>query len=294
MSLPARPTPPLTADPFGLWQPAQPELAPAASSAGVAFDVSDAPGEADAPAAVWQLALDEDNGQQALAQRDQAVQAVATGLAQADQRLERFLSARPAAGAGLSFDVAELAALPDPEQNLALALAGLSAPPDPAASFGLGEDLANLADKARGKLGQLAGAPGVDWADLSQRLNGLVDGIGRQVTHFVWVDSTLNGGLVARTAINWAGDLSTCYLPGLSAAQVAAHARSLQLAVASRAANLRTLLTVTQLAAKITLAVATPLGPLQALGLAWQFAREIVVPLVNQAKVAPQSAPAAA
>jgi hypothetical protein len=49
----------------------------------------------------------------------------------------------------------------------------------------------------------------------------------------------------------------------------------------SRQVHLRTILTVSQIAAKIALAVTTPLGPLQALSLAWQFVQDVIIPLIE-------------
>jgi hypothetical protein len=39
---------------------------------------------------------------------------------------------------------------------------------------------------------------------------------------------------------------------------------------------MRAILTVTQIAGKIALAVTTPLGPIQAMSLAWQFVNEVI------------------
>jgi hypothetical protein len=119
---------------------------------------------------------------------------------------------------------------------------------------------------------------------LRQRLDGLMDSVNRQLLHFAWVDTTLDGLLVARTTVDWGGDLTTLWNPGLLPEQSTAHCRSLSLALASRAANLRTILTVSKIAGKIALAVATPLGPLQAMSLGWQFVQEVVMPLLNQQK----------
>ncbi len=153
------------------------------------------------------------------------------------------------------------AVLPPPEAGLALALSSLApARPQEAASFAVS--------------GEPQAAP--DWSALFQKLSAFIDLVNRQALHFAWVDTTLDGRLVARTLVNWAGDFTTLWQPGLDPQDTSAHCRSLELAVASRLAYLRTILTISQIAGKITLAVTTPLGPIQALSLAWQFVNSVI------------------
>ena len=267
MTLPAS-APPISrglpADPFGLWQ------APAPGGV-VSFGLSEAGVVDSPPAAVWSLELAPTlGGPAALTLREQQVRAIDAGLTHAAERLDAVLANRQLLAnrqrpGGLSFAVGE--ELPEPELFLAQALDALD-PDGAAVSYGLREDLAALAR--------------IDWGVLRQRLQDLFDTVNRQLLHFVWVDSNLEGRLAARTVVAWSGDLSTCCRPGLTPEQVAAHQRSLTLALASRSANLRVVVSVAQMAAKIALAVTTPLGPVQALALAWEFVSSIVLPMVQK------------
>ncbi len=172
-----------------------------------------------------------------------------------------------AGNSGVSFDPGEpsvVETLPPPEAGLALAL--------------------NALDPARSGDGVSFGLPemaGIDWEELYRRLSTLVDSVNRQILHFAWVETTLDGRLIARTTVNWGGDFMAFWQAGLPPEQRAAHYRSLELALAARLANLRAILTVSQIAAKIALAAATPLGPLQAMSLAWQFVNTLIMQPVN-------------
>lgn len=239
-------------DPFGFWQ------APAGPAA-FALD-EDA-------AAVWSLDLAGDDGAAALAERERQLAAVEQGIAQAGPRLDAFLARRAAARRGElpAFAAGEEAPA---ERALAEALDGLERPP---AAFAPGEAPAGPAgwlDPNR-------------WEELRVQLAGLLDSINRHVIHFVWVDTTIDVQVAARTTLAWSGDLATRYWSGLSRGQVDAHRRSLELACAARAAQVKALLAAAQLAARITLAVTTPLGPLHALALAWHFLRAVIIPLMH-------------
>jgi len=289
------------ADPFGLWRAPTAADVVTAVAAPVAVPEPGAesfslPGAAvpdsfsGAPSAIWTLSLT--SGPQGkpdiapeLERLAGQVHSIETGLAAAVPRAEAFLSARaqPAQPAAESFsapptpappgapatlgEAASLGAaaspagvLPPPETGLALAFAVLEPSAESAVSFG---------------------APGglpasIDWDALYQRLTTLFDSVNRQLLHFAWVDTTLDGRLVARTTVNWGGDFASTWLSGLSPDLISAHCRSVELAMASRLASLRAILTASQIAGKIALALTTPLGPIQALSLAWQFLSSII------------------
>lgn len=253
-------------DPFGLWQPPSAAVGDALS---FALSAEGAPsGETGAPAAVWTLALsggpqgglDAGRELERLAAR---VQSIESGLAASGPRVEAFLYARSRGleTSGVSFATAAAEALPPPEAGLAAVLSILEpAGAQDTVSFGLPGGL----------------PAGVDWNALYRRLTSLLDSVNRQILHFAWVDTTLDGQLIARSTVNWGGDLVTLWQPGLSQDLTGAHCRSLALAMASRLANLRTVLTISQVAGKITLALTTPLGSLQAMSLAWQFISTVI------------------
>ena len=258
-------------DPFGLWQPPQVAAAPVGEA--VSFGDLSGASTGDLPAAVWTLALDSGlagqlAARETLQRRADQLNAIQEGLDAAGPRADRLLARR--AVSGVSFTTGESGAepLPEPEQSLSSVLDAWDAAAQPGgSSFGLGDELKKL--------------PAADWDALRQRLEALLDGINRQLLHFVWVDTTIDGNLAARTTINWGGDLRTLWQADLSQGTTDAHQQSLGQALQSRQTHLRTILTVSQIAAKIALAVTTPLGPLQALSLAWQFVQDVIIPLME-------------
>lgn len=273
MSLPAVPMPldSTTVDPFGLWQ------APPAAPEGQAVSFGDLSGaEPEQPAAVWSLAISggaagRRSAQEELRRRDARLRAIQQGLDEAGPRLDRLLARRSATGLSFGLEAPGAEPLPQPEQALASILedwdAGLADSGSTGASFGLGEDLSRLV--------------GIDWNALRQRLEAFLDSLNRQILHFVWVDTSLDGRLAARTTVNWSGDLRTLWQVDLRPEQRVIHQQSLEQAMESRRASLRTILTVSKIAGKIVLAVTTPLGPVQALSLAWQFVNDIIIPLME-------------
>jgi hypothetical protein len=278
-----------SADPFGLWAAPAPK---AAAGDMVSFGLPGGGAEAgeEPPAAIWTLPLSSgpqgrEASEEELNRRAGQVRAIAVGLNQADLRVDTLLAARVQQTNVVSFAVGSpTPSLAAPEAGLAYALGTLEpAGSAETVSFGLMQDIGRMTDQVKEHL-PAAQIPGVDWNDLQQRLNGLMDSVNRQLLHFAWVDTTLDGGLVARTTVAWGGDIVTLWKPDLSLDQTDAHCRSLQLAMASRSANLRTVLTVSRIASKIITAVATPLGTLQALSLGWQFVQEVVMPLLDQSK----------
>lgn len=248
-------------DPFGLWQPVGPKE-PGAESFAV-------PGDTESPARAEGLAWSIDlrsgvDAEEQLAQRERQVRAIEEGLDQAVVRAERTLARHRAAAEGqaVSFSVDE----PEAELDLAFALAQID-PGERPASFEV----------------SFGGPPVVDWGALKRSFETFMEGINRQVLHYAWVETKLDGTAVAQTAVRWGGDLNTYLLPGLAPRIAATHTQSMTLALASRAANLRAAITVMQIAAKIALAVSTPIGVVQALSLAWQFVREVIAPLLEEA-----------
>lgn len=272
-------------DVFGMWQLTP--VAPQAPAAGASFAVAGPAIPPDQPSAVWRLDLSSaDNGQSQLADRANQLNTIDTGLDDAGRRLDVFLNGRNAAriqktaAFGIS---APVEPLPPAEMDLSLALDSLEAPGN-AVSFGLLEDAGKIAGEVRDAVTGVA-KKAINWDDLNQSFDSLVDVINRQVLHFVYVDTAFDSLLVARTVVNWGGDATSCIQTGLSNDKISAHERSLELALASRISDLRAIMMVSQMAGKIALAVTTPLGPLQAILLGWQFVQGVVLPLIRQANV---------
>lgn len=295
------PVPAHSPDPFGLWL--TPDPSPALNDA-ISFSTPNEDGVVDdpeqaTPVAIWQLALTSDSSswKQDLEQRAVKVQTIETGLVEAGIRAEGMLASRaakPGEESLVSFAVEgrpvyPAESLPPPEAHLSELLTCIEAPPTSdglgeVVSYGLGEAVTRLAEQVEARVTGTPAGETIDWSGLQQRFVTLLDGINQQLLHFAWVDTTLDGQLIARTAVSYKGDQISLWKPGLTVEQTTAHTRSLELAVASRIANLHTILTVSQIAGKIALAVTTPLGPLQALSLGWQFVQEVMMPLLNEGK----------
>jgi hypothetical protein len=266
------------ADPFGLWQAVE---IPGAESFSLPGEAGGSAPE-EAPALLWTVDLSAGPGE--LARRAAQVAAVEAGLADSARRLDALLAAR--GGQAQHFSAAPAAdPLPGPAEarlDAYLTRLELSQPPDEV-SFGLREVVSGAVDRLRGRSPAAEDArDGVPWGPLQARFNVLLASLEQQALHFAWVETCSGGSLLARSAVRWGGDMDTIWQPGLPPELVAAHQQSLRLAAASRAANMRAFLTVTRLAGSIMAAAATPLAPIQALSLAWQFVSEVVIPLVEK------------
>lgn len=238
-------------DPFGLWEEPPPRAA---------GDVSYTPGEAppEEAAAVWEVDLEQ--AQTALERREQTLESMETGLTDASLRLDRFLDSQGDTGRQISYDSG-----PSAENMLLLALAEV----DPERYSTPGEVSYGWQDLLK-------------WGEMRDQFKAFADLMNRQLLQFVWVDTRENEKVIARTKINWTGDLNGYWTAGLSARQVAVHEKSLQLAVRARGDNLRLYLKVIQMAVRIARAVTTPMGVVDALALAWQFVQDVILPVLKE------------
>ena len=277
------------ADPFGLWDAATTGIqtdgaqAPGESDKGsVSFGLEQSPALDEQPVSIWTLDASDGAGQAVLDQRARQVAAIETGLLQADARLDLLLERRKrqSAAGGISF-----AAVDDPpaESELNFLLTLIETPEQAeAVSFGIVDFASEAVKNAAGATSAVSAR--INWSELEQKLDTMLGGVTRQLMYLALVNTTAEQRLVARTMVNWGGDVTTQLRPDLASTLVLAHQQSLSLALASRAANLRTVLTVAQVAGKIALAVSTPLGVTQALSLGWQFVNEVVMPLLKDSK----------
>lgn len=103
-------------------------------------------------------------------------------------------------------------------------------------------------------------------------LNGLLN----QMSHLAWVETQFGAQFLARSVVDWDGDVHTLWGGGTSLEQWLWHQRSLRLALASRFALLRMVTLVAQGAAKISLLVTTPGGAFLALPAVWQFINRLL------------------
>ena len=255
---------PAAPDPFGLWDSAGDIPARADEAVSFGLDsLGEGAGRLETPAAmVWRI-----GGKADLEARTDRVEALNLGLSEAQKRLatmmERQAQAAGPAAEHLSFEIRAPSpvVVDSPEAHL-LSVLEKEDSAQGAVSFG-------ILDRWQ---------KGPDWQGLQSQLDQFVGFVNRQLLHFAWVDTEVNGLLVARTTINWGGDMTSVWLPRITSEQTALHRRSLQLAIQSRQQSVRTVSMTARMAGQLALAFTTPLGPLQWMALAWQFISDVVSP----------------
>lgn len=98
----------------------------------------------------------------------------------------------------------------------------------------------------------------------------------RLVEQFALVESRYSDRCVARTRVDWSGDVHTWWAPGIRASMISDHRRVLAQAMATRREWLRLVFVLTSGAAKISVVMATtPFNPL-AIWAAWAYVKKVV------------------
>jgi hypothetical protein len=247
------------ADLFDLWQPPPEGEANALSfsTAGVATDTEMARFRLNLPGNL-------SAAQAQLAQAETQVQASERALAAIPQRLEG-LPPQPNRG-----DVAFSASLP-------------GSPPDAREMLAQPEaDMLNFLDRLKtgpppesdisfGPLDRFGG-----WNDAQAQFMAAVKRIQRLMTTLAWIETQIEGNLLAQTVVSWTGDARIAWEAGVDAEQIALHRRSTRLALASRQTMLRTVIFTTQVAFKISGLLAVPGGQILALPVAWKYVNQIL------------------
>jgi len=242
------PTP--TGDILGMWS-----AAPAAP-AEVSFDAQAA--TVDAP--VWRVNLPVDAAAAStiLTSGRAQVRAAQHALNDAADRLQAFVDSQLGAP---SFDIPLQASRLDRPEVETLALLNEIRSGVPAVSFG-------LADKIDAGLDKVAG-----------EFRDFVDGLVRQLAHYAWVETHIEGRLVCRTAIGWSGDAVNLFQTETDHDILALHQQSLNLAIESRGALIKSLGLVAQGAAKLAALLSVPGGAVLALPAAWKFINRVLAEL---------------
>ena len=253
-----------TVDPFALWQ-APPET----EANAVSFSAS-AP-SADTDMAVFRLDLPGSPSLAGarLAQAETQVQASERALTAIPQRLERLHKpARPSSGRGgdIAFSTtltneapAIREALPQPEAAMLDLLNRLKSSPatDSEVSFGLMDQFG-------------------DWNEAQAQFMAALKRVQRLITTFAWIETQVEGNLLAQTVVSWTGDVRTAWEAGVLVEQQALHRRAMRLALASRQTMLRTVIYTTQTAFQLTGLLAVPGGQIMALPVAWKYVNQIL------------------
>lgn len=194
-----------------------------------------------------------------LAGAETQVRASEAVLAAIPQRLERLLQqGQTASATGLSFStVVEGTGLAQPEAGLLQMLAELQNGGQPELSFAMGE------------------APG-NWQRANEQFQAVLRRLLGLVTYLARVETQIEDQLVGCTIVGWTGTMRTAWGTGFGPDHLALHCRSLALALASRQTLLRTLMIVTQGAARISALLAIPGGQILALPVAWKYANQVL------------------
>jgi hypothetical protein len=115
-----------------------------------------------------------------------------------------------------------------------------------------------------------------DLAAAQERFQAFIQQVQDAVGNFAVVETRRGQALIARTAVNWTGDMRSLVGAGLSAEEEGLHRRSVNLALRSRAALLRTFAAVMRGAAIVALMASSPLGAARALPAAWRFVDDLL------------------
>lgn len=249
-----------TSDPLGVWTPAP-------QSGMVHFGIGDEATSSSPDVPVFRVNLP-GSGQAA----DEAFEAseayferVNAALEGVPARLDTLVSqmqARQAAGESVSFDVASLEAEPGPEGDLLHLLEDVSKT-EPV-SFSVGDE----SETAREPVSQA-------WQEARARFDALMEQINREVLHFAWVETKIDGKMIARSEVDWSGDATTLWAETASEEQKSLHHRALNVAARSRNMKLRLFVTVASGAAKVTTLMAAG-TPVLALPAVYQYVMSIV------------------
>lgn len=236
----------LAPDLLGLWQP---EPAP----------VSFAPG-AEPPAALqWQVDVPADPRAATAAVESQAALLRRERQTLAQETMRRFGAVVAGGSAAASFDLG----LPQPERELAIWLQTVGG----GQSFFPGEAWLK------------------DWQETARQAQAFVRQVQRSLLSYAWVESSVEGRRIARTAVQWLGDVATEWQAGLDRQQAALHRRAVALAVDTRTTWVRAFLLAAEGAGLLAAALGTPGGPLLALPAAVKFVRQVLA----EVRQAPQN-----
>jgi hypothetical protein len=117
--------------------------------------------------------------------------------------------------------------------------------------------------------------PAGRWDGAVEAFQGLIQRLERIVADGVWVETRIGGQLVAETCMGWMGDAETVAPNRPNPQWMALHLRTVELALASRQALLRTFALALASAVKLSVLAATPGGFVLALPAVWRFITQV-------------------
>ena len=205
----------------------------------------------------WRLDLPEDDttAESHLKQLEAEILSIREVLEKVPLQVERLSSQRLKTMSGeLSFDQHEVPAA-DAEF---FALLNIAAPTSERMSF-------DIADGSR-----------LDWQKAAQEFRISVDRIKTMLTQFANVETSVQGRFIGRTMVSWSGNFETSWHPSRGWNDSRLHQRSLEVALASRRLLLNLLIVSTQSAAKLSVLLAVPGGPIMVLPAVWKYVTRMI------------------
>jgi hypothetical protein len=221
----------LAPDVFGLWTTA-PSLPPEA----IAFDAVSV-SMADVPLWRANLPADPQQARAHLARGESMLQASQQTLAVTAERFDGFVEAQAARSA---FDVVS-------EEEALTRL-------DVWLSTGLGDFQKTRTSVSFGLTKTRIGG----WNQAMPQLHALMERLQRFVTDYAWVETRMQGRLLAQTTVAWRGHFSTAWQGGLDPEQVLFHQRTLMLALRSRNMLIQSFVVAIRIASKLAVLLSMP------------------------------------
>ncbi len=215
----------------------------------------------DEPTTVWRVDLPSALNQTStvLSQPARTLRLAEAALPLAEDRLERFTSQRTQGvelfdGQALS-PQADLSA--SAERQLDARLGWLDMEASEARSFGASEQYAEL------KL-------------LAESAQGFLEGLRRSLTNFAWVETTVEGRVIARSQVAWQGDFKSGWVSGVNPRKRQQHLAALRIAIETRQIWIRIGLITASGATRLSTSLASGLGSIFAIPFTLAFIRDVL------------------
>jgi hypothetical protein len=235
-------------DLLGLWRTT------GAPGESLSFDTSTAP---DSEMLVWRVSLPNDarSAKKELADGQVRLHAAEYQVSESTGRIATLVKSE---SSGPSFDTSAASPAPSgPELELLTSLREVNEP----VAFGLREQFGSA-----GQAGLLS-------------FESAIQRLGQFIAQYARVDTQIEGQLVGSTVVGWTGSVCTIWRDPPDATLVELHQRTLELALESRAALIRTLAVAVRgavILATLPALATTPAGAILALPAAWKFVNQVV------------------
>ncbi|WP_129631552.1 hypothetical protein [Candidatus Oscillochloris fontis] len=213
----------------------------------VSFSVAAAPEEA---GTVWRVNLPADlqAAQTVLDGADRSLHAQEVALSTATARIQHL------ARGGASFSTR----MPAPEAELMGLMMEARAAQSGASSFGLRESVT------------------AGWQEADQRFQAFSNQIQTTLTTYAVVETTIEQVVIGRSRVDLTGGIQSLFRNDFQPHEIDLHRRTLNVALASRAALLRTFTTVLRGATIVATMFSSPVGAITALPAAWKFVDQLL------------------